>query len=140
MAKTNHTNHDKRERCHTPGDNHAQGKRFHPPLAGPGELCCPRPTLRYEKSSQRGQKHDQDHPFRDQRSNCKQDCIGLVVSRCGMPLGYEVFAGNTADVTTVEPIVETMEQRYGKSTRIWVMDRGLHGRFDRRGSCVSCKV
>lgn len=62
---------------------------------------------------------------RDGRSDCKQVCIGLVVSRCGMPLGYEVFAGNTADVTTVEHIVETMEQRYGKSHRIWVMDRGM---------------
>lgn len=62
---------------------------------------------------------------RDQRSDCKQVCIGLVVSRCGMPLGYEVFAGNTADVTTVEHIVETMERRYGKSQRIWVMDRGM---------------
>jgi transposase len=62
---------------------------------------------------------------RDQRGDCKQVCIGLVVSRCGMPLGYEVFAGNTADVTTVEHIVETMEKRYGKSDRIWVMDRGM---------------
>ena len=62
---------------------------------------------------------------RDQRSDCKQVCIGLVVSRCGMPLGYEVFAGNTADVTTVEHIVETMQRRYGKSDRIWVMDRGM---------------
>ena len=62
---------------------------------------------------------------RDQRGDCKQVCIGLVVSRCGMPLGYEVFAGNTADVTTVEHVVETMERRYGKSDRIWVMDRGM---------------
>src|SRR6185437_6903264 len=62
---------------------------------------------------------------RDQRSDCKQVCIGLVVSRCGMPLGYEVFAGNTADVSTVERIVELMEKRYGKSDRIWVMDRGM---------------
>jgi transposase len=62
---------------------------------------------------------------RDQRSDCKQVCIGLVVSRCGMPLGYEVFPGNTADVSTVEHIVELMEQRYGKSNRIWVMDRGM---------------
>jgi transposase len=62
---------------------------------------------------------------RDNRSDCKQVCIGLVVSRCGMPLGYEVFAGNTADVTTVERIVETMESRYGKSDRIQVMDRGM---------------
>jgi len=62
---------------------------------------------------------------RDNRGDCKQVCIGLVVSRCGMPLGYEVFSGNTADVTTVEHIVETMEKRYGKSDRIWVMDRGM---------------
>ncbi len=62
---------------------------------------------------------------RDQRSDCKQVCIGLVVSRCGMPLGYEVFAGNTADVTTVEYIVTMMERRYGKSNRVWVMDRGM---------------
>lgn len=62
---------------------------------------------------------------RDQRSDCKQVCIGLVVSRCGMPVGYQVFAGNTADVTTVQEIVETMEKRYGKSDRIWVMDRGM---------------
>jgi transposase len=62
---------------------------------------------------------------RDQRPDCKQVCIALVVSRCGMPLGYEVFAGNTADVTTVQTIVTTMEARYGKSQRVWVMDRGM---------------
>lgn len=62
---------------------------------------------------------------RDQRSDCKQVCIALVVTRCGMPLGYEVFAGNTVDVTTVKGIVEMMEKRYGKSNRIWVMDRGM---------------
>ena len=37
---------------------------------------------------------------RDKRSDCKQVCIGLVVSKCGMPLGYEVFAGNRNDVKT----------------------------------------
>lgn len=62
---------------------------------------------------------------RDHRSDCKQVCIGLVVSRCGMPLGYEVFAGNTADVTTVKQIVQTMEDRYGRTERVWVMDRGM---------------
>ncbi len=62
---------------------------------------------------------------RDTRPDCKQVCIALVVSRCGMPLGYEVFAGNTTDVTTVEEIVNKMESRYGRSNRIWVMDRGM---------------
>ena len=62
---------------------------------------------------------------RDSRPDCKQVCIALVVSRCGMPVGYELFAGNKADVTTVEQIVTTMEERYGQADRVWVMDRGM---------------
>ena len=62
---------------------------------------------------------------RDKRSDCKQVCIALVVSRCGMPIGYEVFDGNRSDSTTVEEIVTTMESRYGKSNRVWAMDRGM---------------
>ncbi len=49
----------------------------------------------------------------------------MVVTREGMPLGYEVFAGNRTDVTTVEEIVEAMEKRYGIAQRVWVMDRGM---------------
>jgi transposase len=62
---------------------------------------------------------------RDHRSDCKQVCIALVVTRQGMPLGYEVFAGNRTDVTTVEEIVSMMERRYGRARRVWVMDRGM---------------
>ena len=62
---------------------------------------------------------------RDHRPDCKQVCIGLVVSKCGMPLGYEVFAGNRTDVTTLQDIVQTMERRYGRADRIWVGDRGM---------------
>lgn len=62
---------------------------------------------------------------RDNRSDCKQVCIALVVSRCGYPLGYEVFAGNRSDVTTLQEIVTTMEGKYGKADRIWAMDRGM---------------
>jgi transposase len=62
---------------------------------------------------------------RDHRGDCKQVCIGLVVTRDGVPLGYEVFAGNRTDVTTVEEIVTTMERRYGEARRVWVMDRGM---------------
>jgi len=62
---------------------------------------------------------------RDHRPDCKQVCIALVVTRSGIPLGYEVFPGNRVDVTTVEEIVETMESRYGLAERIWVMDRGM---------------
>jgi transposase len=62
---------------------------------------------------------------RDHRPDCKQVCIALVVTRDGMPLGYEVFAGNRTDVTTVEDVVEQMEARFGVAQRVWVMDRGM---------------
>jgi len=62
---------------------------------------------------------------RDHRGDCKQVAITLVVTREGMPLGYELFAGNRADVTTVEEVVERMEARFGLAQRIWVMDRGM---------------
>jgi transposase len=62
---------------------------------------------------------------RDHRPDCKQVNIGLVVTPEGLPIGYEVFAGNTADVTTVEDMVELMEEKYGQAQRIWVMDRGM---------------
>jgi transposase len=62
---------------------------------------------------------------RDKRSDCKQICIGLVVSKCGMPLGYEIFAGNRNDVKTWQEIVAIMEARYGKADRIWCGDRGM---------------
>ncbi len=62
---------------------------------------------------------------RDSRPDCKQVCIGLVVTDDGMPLGYEVFDGNTNDSTTVERIVRAMEKKYGRASRVWVMDRGM---------------
>jgi transposase len=62
---------------------------------------------------------------RDQRPDCKQVNIGLVVTPEGLPVGYEVFAGNRTDVTTVEDMVRLMEEKYGKAERIWVMDRGM---------------
>jgi transposase len=62
---------------------------------------------------------------RDQRGDCKQVCIGLVCTPEGLPLNFEVFAGNRVDVTTVEDIVRKMEERFGQAERIWVMDRGM---------------
>jgi transposase len=61
----------------------------------------------------------------DQRPDCKQVTIALVVTREGLPLGYEVFAGNRVGVTTVEEIVTAMEEKHGRAERIWVMDRGM---------------
>jgi len=82
-------------------------------------------TSTYFEGEAEGNPQAQRGYSRDKRSDCKQVCIGLVVSRCGMPLGYEIFAGNRADVTTLQDVVETMERKYGRADRIWVMDRGM---------------
>jgi transposase len=62
---------------------------------------------------------------RDNRPDCPQVCIGLVVTPEGLPVAYEVFKGNRTDVTTVEEIVTAMEGKYGQAERIWVLDRGM---------------
>jgi transposase len=82
-------------------------------------------TSTYFEGEAKGNPRAQRGYSRDHRPDCKQVCIALVVSKCGMPIGYEVFAGNRADVTTLKEIVETMEKRYGKADRIWVGDRGM---------------
>jgi len=82
-------------------------------------------TSTYFEGQVTGNTQAQRGHSRDHRPDCKQVCIALVVTREGVPLGYEVFAGNRVDVTTVEEIVGTMEARYGMANRIWVMDRGM---------------
>jgi transposase len=78
----------------------------------------------FEGECARNRQAKRGYP-RDHRPDCKQVCIALVVSRDGLPLGYEVFAGNRTDVTTVQDIVEKIEAQYGAAGRIWVMDRGM---------------
>jgi transposase len=62
---------------------------------------------------------------RDHRCDCVQVVIGLVVTRSGLPLGYEVFAGNQSEPMTLEGMMAKMEALYGKASRIWVFDRGV---------------
>lgn len=82
-------------------------------------------TSTYFEGQAEGNPQAQRGYSRDHRPDCKQVNIALVVSRCGMPLGYEVFAGNRNDATTLEEIIAHMEELYGRVGRIWVMDRGL---------------
>jgi Transposase DDE domain len=62
---------------------------------------------------------------RDHRSDCKQVIVALVLSREGFPLAHRTWAGNTQDLQTVKIIVRDIEARFGKSNRVWVMDRGM---------------
>ena len=62
---------------------------------------------------------------RDHRPDCKQLVIALIVTPEGFPLTYEVFSGNTVDVTTLKTIVEQVETKHGAARRVWVFDRGI---------------
>jgi transposase len=62
---------------------------------------------------------------RDGRGDCRQVVIALVVTPDGLPLAYEVLAGNTTDKTTLRQFLAKIEGMYGKARRIWVMDRGI---------------
>jgi transposase len=62
---------------------------------------------------------------RDRRGDCRQVVIALVVTTDGLPLAYEVLAGNTADKTTLTLFLEKIQSMYGKARRVWVMDRGV---------------
>jgi transposase len=62
---------------------------------------------------------------RDHRPDCLQLVLALIVNPEGFPCSYEVFNGNRADVTTMEVILRTIERKYGKARRVWVMDRGI---------------
>jgi transposase len=62
---------------------------------------------------------------RDHRGDCVQVVIALVVTPEGLPLAYEVLAGNTSDKTTLRGFLDRIERQYGKARRIWLMDRGI---------------
>ncbi len=62
---------------------------------------------------------------RDHRPDCVQVVIALVVTPEGLPLAYEVLAGNTADSTTLKGFLARIERQYGKARRVWCMDRGV---------------
>ncbi len=62
---------------------------------------------------------------RDGRSDCRQVVIALVVTSEGLPLAYEVLAGNRSDKTTLAEFLEKIQSMYGKARRVWVMDRGI---------------
>lgn len=62
---------------------------------------------------------------RDKRPDCVQVVIALIITPEGFPLAYEVMPGNTSDKTTLADFLKKIEVQYGKSERVWVMDRGI---------------
>jgi len=71
-----------------------------------------------ETIGQRG--HSKDH-----RPDLKQMVVGMALDVEGRPICCEMWPGNTADVTTLVPIVKRMQQRFGLREITVVADRGM---------------
>lgn len=62
---------------------------------------------------------------KDGRPHRVQVVMGLFQSAEGLPLGYELFPGNTADVSTLEPAIEGLRRRMNLGRVVFVGDAGM---------------
>ena len=63
---------------------------------------------------------------RDQRPDCKQVVVGLVLDRDGFPKAHEVFEGNRQDRASLAEMLRLLEQRSGRCGGATVIvDRGM---------------
>ena len=62
---------------------------------------------------------------RDGKSGKKQIVVGLLTDAEGEPLSVRVFAGNTADPTTLPEQIETLRRQLGVEEVVFVGDRGM---------------
>jgi transposase len=62
---------------------------------------------------------------KDYRPDLKQMILGLVVDGDGRPICTEMWPGNTADVTTLLPVVDRLRERFAIGRVCVVADRGM---------------
>lgn len=62
---------------------------------------------------------------KEKRTDCTQVVFGLLLNTDGIPLGFEVYPGNTFEGKTLEGIVEKMRKKFKIRRLIFVADRGL---------------
>ena len=62
---------------------------------------------------------------RDHRGDRAQVVVGLAITQEGLPITHRVFPGSTVDVTTLEPMAEDLQRRFGLRDAVLVADRGM---------------
>lgn len=72
-----------------------------------------------------GQELGQHGKSKDHRPDLKQRVVGLALDLHGWPLCCELWPGNTADVTTLLPVVQRLRQRFRVRRVSLVADRGM---------------
>jgi hypothetical protein len=74
---------------------------------------------------QGGEELGQYGKSKDHRPDLRQMVVGLVLDVHGRPLCCELWPGNTADVTSLLPVVHRLRQRFRVRRVIIVADRGM---------------
>lgn len=80
-------------------------------------------TLRFESTEATGLR--QFGYSKEKRSDCTQVVFGLLLKPDGVPLGFEVYPGNTFEGNTIASIAEKLRNKFKIRRFIVVADRGL---------------
>ena len=82
-------------------------------------------TLRFESvDKQRGNLRRFGYS-KEHRNDCTQVVLGLLVDGDGIPVGYELFPGNTYDSKSLPAIIAKIRQKYRIRRFVVVADRGM---------------
>lgn len=82
-------------------------------------------SLVYFGDGEEGEKLLERGFSKDRRSDLKQIVVGVLMSKEGIPLGHEVFSGNTNDVTCFRQIIDKVKDRFQIGKVVLVGDRGM---------------
>ena len=59
-----------------------------------------------------------------------QVVMGMLIDKSGLPIGYELFSGNTMDSKTMIEILDKLRNRFNIDTVVIVADRGLNSKLN----------
>jgi len=82
-------------------------------------------TLRFESTRTDLGELRQFGYSKDRRSDLTQVVLGLLVTPEGVPIGFEVYPGNTFEGKTISSIIDKLRGKYRVRRFIFVGDRGL---------------
>jgi len=82
-------------------------------------------TLRFESTREDLGELRRFGYSKEMRSDCTQVILGLLVDKDGLPLGFEVYPGNTFEGHTLSDIVDKMRSKFKVRRFIFVGDRGI---------------
>ncbi len=80
-------------------------------------------TLYFESFNQEGLM--QNGFSKDAKFNQAQIILSILVTKQGLPVGYQVYAGNTFEGNTLEDAVKRIKEKYKIGEVIFVADSGL---------------